>query len=84
MSAWWSLPGPGDAATWGGRSPDRSPHKLIAQEMETFGPSPELDEALATCHDAECAECSRIVCPHGDPMHFHHDGCPSCAIGEQQ
>lgn len=17
-------------------------------------------------------------CPHGDPLHFHHDGCPSC------
>jgi hypothetical protein len=28
---------------------------------------------------SECYECSWICCPHQDPMHFHHDGCPSCA-----
>jgi len=27
----------------------------------------------------ECSECGRIVCPHGEPLHFHHDGCPACA-----
>jgi hypothetical protein len=26
----------------------------------------------------ECSVCSRIICPQQDPMHFHHDGCPSC------
>ena len=37
----------------------------------------ELDEILAQCPDAECSECGRIICPLGDPMHFHHDGCPA-------
>lgn len=36
-----------------------------------------LDKILAGCPDAECAECSAIICPYGDPMHFHHDGCPT-------
>lgn len=26
----------------------------------------------------ECSKCSKIICPHKDEMHFHHDGCPSC------
>lgn len=30
----------------------------------------------------ECSECSKIICPHKDPLHFHHDGCPSCAEQE--
>lgn len=31
----------------------------------------------------ECSICSEIVCPHGDPMHFHHDGCPTCVSMER-
>lgn len=56
-----------------------NPHDLIRQEMRDLGWSPQLDEALALCKDAECGECARIVCPSGDPLHFHHDGCPSCS-----
>lgn len=37
---------------------------------------------LMACEDPECLECGRIICPHGDPMHFHHDGCPTCAQHE--
>ena len=39
------------------------------------------DALLAHCgkEQGECSECSKIVCPSGDPYHFHHDGCPSCA-----
>lgn len=29
-------------------------------------------------------KCGEIVCPHKDPMHFHHDGCPSCAMAPAQ
>lgn len=32
----------------------------------------------------ECMECSRIVCPHQEPLHFHHDGCPSCSVDESE
>jgi hypothetical protein len=27
----------------------------------------------------ECHVCSEICCPLKDPLHFHHDGCPSCS-----
>lgn len=33
---------------------------------------------LDHCPVAECPTCSEIVCPYGDRLHFHHDGCPSC------
>lgn len=39
------------------------------------------DALLNHCdkEQGECSVCSTIVCPSGDPYHFHHDGCPSCA-----
>lgn len=42
-----------------------------------------LDALLNHCDDGECVTCGQIICPHGDGMHFHHDGCPSCAQGVQ-
>jgi hypothetical protein len=30
----------------------------------------------------ECRVCSVICCPLKDPLHFHHDGCPSCCQAE--
>ena len=43
------------------------------------------DALLAHCdkENGECSVCGTIVCPHKDGMHFHHDGCPSCAEDEQ-
>lgn len=38
-----------------------------------------LDALLAHCPDGECYVCAAIICPHQDALHFHHDGCPSCA-----
>lgn len=38
-----------------------------------------VDALLNHCPDMECGECSKIVCPHGEPLHFHHDGCPACS-----
>lgn len=32
----------------------------------------------ADCDLEECEGCSVLVCPEGDPWHFHHDGCPTC------
>lgn len=40
------------------------------------------DEMLAECKMDECALCGSIVCPHGEPLHFHHDGCPACSFDE--
>lgn len=43
-----------------------------------------LDKLLAHCPDGECAECSKIICPHECELHFHHDGCPACAEHEAE
>lgn len=60
-------------------SPETRLHLEINQVLLEHGPGPEVDAALARCPDAECRLCSILVCPEGDSMHFHHDGCPSCA-----
>lgn len=36
------------------------------------------------CEGGECSRCGEIVCPHRDPMHFHHDGCPSCYAADHK
>ena len=43
-----------------------------------------VDRLLNSCdqHGGECTECSGIICPYGDRLHFHHDGCPSCSEHE--
>lgn len=41
-----------------------------------------VDKLLAHCPDAECSTCAEAVCPHGEPFHFHHDGCPACYLAE--
>lgn len=28
--------------------------------------------------DDECLVCGEHDCPHGEPLHYHHDGCPMC------
>ena len=28
--------------------------------------------------DGECCTCGWILCPHNEPLHYHHDGCPAC------
>ncbi len=39
-----------------------------------------IDPLLNHCDKdgGECQVCSVIVCPHKEPLHFHHDGCPAC------
>jgi len=27
---------------------------------------------------AECIRCGELDCPHNEPLHYHHDGCPAC------
>lgn len=33
--------------------------------------------------DGESEVASVIACPHREPLHFHHDGCPACVEDEQ-
>lgn len=34
------------------------------------------------CEEDECWICAIRDCPHHEPLHYHHDGCPSCYGGE--
>ena len=36
------------------------------------------DEDAKTCVQIECVECAKVDCPHNEPLHWHHDGCPAC------
>lgn len=39
----------------------------------------ELDAFInARCDDWECLTCGQMLCPYGEPLHQHHDGCPAC------
>jgi len=42
----------------------------IARELPTHPPT-------ADCPDLECLVCGVRDCPHGEPLHYHHDGCPA-------
>jgi hypothetical protein len=28
--------------------------------------------------EVECVFCGADYCPYGEPLHWHHDGCPAC------
>jgi chromosome segregation ATPase len=43
-----------------------------------------INKLLDHCPDPECWECGKIMCPYGGEMHFHHDGCPTCAEMEYE
>lgn len=30
------------------------------------------------CAADECMVCGVLMCPVGEPLHYHHDGCPEC------
>lgn len=38
---------------------------------------------LCQCNREECEECSKVMCPSHDPLHYHHDGCPTCDYMER-
>lgn len=37
-----------------------------------------LHNYFAACDDDECLMCGEFMCPYGEPLHLHHDGCPAC------
>lgn len=39
---------------------------------------PSLHPHTDACPDMECTICSERDCPRGEPLHYHHDGCPVC------
>ena len=53
---------------------------VAPEELEELLVHPSLED----CPDPECSLCAMRACPHGDFLHFHHDGCPSCYYLEEQ
>lgn len=43
-----------------------------------------VDGPPEDCPANECCICAVIYCPHGEPLHFHHDGCPACYLEQQR
>lgn len=58
-----------------------SVHLTLKYLIEHKKPCQLIDKVLNMCEDAECLTCGIIICPHREPLHFHHDGCPACADG---
>lgn len=54
-------------------------HLCIADAIANNYSEQHIDMLLARCPEGECHVCGIICCPNEDGMHFHHDGCPSCA-----
>lgn len=44
---------------------------------------PHHDDQLS-CTDSSCYACAQRACPHHEPLHYHHDGCPACWNKEQR
>lgn len=42
------------------------------------GMDPESGPCVPPCDDEYCAGCAMSECPHKEPLHRHHDGCPAC------
>lgn len=55
---------------------ERGHHNCAIREVERSRGI--INKLLNHCSDMECMVCGEIICPQGEPLHFHHDGCPAC------
>lgn len=53
--------------------------ELAALKAELAEARHMVEQLVEHCPDLECSRCGEIICPHHEPLHFHHDGCPACA-----
>lgn len=52
-------------------------HSLLGMDPENDSP------CEPRCEEEYCAGCAMAECPHKEPLHRHHDGCPACWFDEQ-
>lgn len=60
--------------------------RRVLRKLEEYVPgsnpdNPYLDPLhppTEECENEECLYCGARDCPHNEPLHYHHDGCPSC------
>lgn len=48
--------------------------RMVSDLLKEVEGHPSTDE----CTEGECMVCSIRDCPHKEPLHYHHDGCPAC------
>ncbi len=53
-------------------------HLVLAYLLDRGCSKRLFEKVLSMCPDPECDECGKLVCINGEPLHFHHDGCPGC------
>lgn len=58
------------------RCESREP-SLVLQSINLWHRN-QLRHECCEAESGECSLCAILDCPHADPMHYHHDGCPSC------
>jgi len=60
--------------------------KRAAAMRQPFSDELEPEHTCADGHntggDGECLACGERDCPGGEPLHYHHDGCPWCDFGQ--
>lgn len=38
-----------------------------------------LRDHVFSCDELDCIVCGVVECPYNEPLHRHHDSCPSCS-----
>lgn len=52
--------------------------KNLTFEYEDFMKEAKNHKNTEHCINEECIFCGYNDCPHHEPLHYHHDGCPAC------
>jgi hypothetical protein len=54
--------------------------RSLAANAESRPGNPDCTGVTETCQrdSGECMVCGHRDCPFGEPLHWHHDGCPVC------
>jgi hypothetical protein len=56
----------------------KSAIRLLADTWPPRDPATIVDALAAIGSEVLCETCAKVFCPHGERLHFHHDGCPAC------
>ena len=59
---------------------ERIDDERLVVERAALAPTHRCTGVAETCPVDECEACSVRDCPHGEPLHYHHDGCPACDV----
>jgi hypothetical protein len=85
----WGFVSPATAEyeSWGARDARRLREARACVSGNTLlyainGMDPTSGPCEPRCDEEYCAGCAMAECPHREPLHRHHDGCPACFYSE--